>query len=327
VSAPLIPYIQLPELPLDFLLKIPVIGGLFGPTAPTIKPFGTLVALGVYIGSVVALRHSRDRGIDQRKINSFIFWVVGLGFVGGHVFDALFYHPVRVRDDPAYLFKLWDGLSSYGGFMGAAIGTFAWRYRHREAVMPMVECLTSAFPLAWVFGRSGCSVVHDHPGKRSDAWFAVQFPGGGKFDLGLIEMVLTIPLALAFLWLWQRQPKRPVGFYTGWMCALYAPVRLALDFLREEEQFGGDERYAGLTPAQWGSFALFATGVWFLSVSRNAAKQAAFDEATRSLSQPWPELGQASALAEPVDGQQVVIDEGAPPKPKKGKRATGAPKS
>jgi len=48
------------------------------------------------------------------------------------------------------------------------------------------DLVASAFPLSWVFGRSGCSLAHDHPGMLSNAWFAVQYPGGGRFDLGLI---------------------------------------------------------------------------------------------------------------------------------------------
>ncbi|HEY4102249.1 MAG TPA: prolipoprotein diacylglyceryl transferase family protein, partial [Polyangiaceae bacterium] len=121
------------------------------------------------------------------------------------------------------------------------------------------------FPAAWVFGRMGCSVAHDHPGIASDLWFAVQYPGGGRFDLGLYEMLLTIPLALAFLYL--RRKPRPWGFYLGAMSIAYAPVRFALDFLRVKESNGlsgaVDPRYGGLTPAQWACFALLGAGVYF----------------------------------------------------------------
>jgi phosphatidylglycerol:prolipoprotein diacylglycerol transferase len=51
------------------------------------------------------------------------------------------------------------------------------------------------------------------------------------------------------------------------MCTAYAPVRFALDFLRERDGsglLGADPRYAGLTPAQWASFGLLATGIYFL---------------------------------------------------------------
>jgi phosphatidylglycerol:prolipoprotein diacylglycerol transferase len=224
--------------------------------------------------------------------------------------DAVFYHPNHLAQDPAYLFKLWDGLSSYGGFTGAVLGALIWRqvtvtwkpitlpwggepvtifsipskivvagWSRGTPVLPYVECVNSAFPLAWVFGRMGCSSVHDHPGRLSDAWYALRWPmaGGGvvgRLDLGLIEMVLTIPLALAFLILWQRKPVRPLGFYSGRMCVAYAPVRFLLDFLRENEASagalaGGDPRYGGLTPAQWACFGLFALGIFMVQKARS----------------------------------------------------------
>ncbi len=270
---PLIPFIRAPEIPLAFLKYIPILNGLIDPAhPPTIKPFGTLVALGVYIGSVVTMRHARERGLDEKKMNEFIFWVVGIGFIGAHVLDAIFYHPDRVARDPLYIIKLWEGLSSYGGFIGAITGAVLWRWSRRESILGYCEVVNSAFPLAWVFGRSGCAVVHDHPGRLSDAWYAVQWPmhGGvvGRLDLGLIEMVLTIPLAVAFLVLWRRKPIRPLGFYTGIMCVAYAPVRFILDFLREQESdlLGGDPRYGGLTPAQWACFGLLAVGIYFLRI-------------------------------------------------------------
>jgi len=285
VAGPLIPYVTLPEIPLGFLLHVPLLGDLFDPKhPPSIKPFGTLVALGVYLGSIIAMRHARERRLDAKKMNEFIFWVVAAGFIGGHVLDAIFYHPDRVARDPLYVLWLWDGLSSYGGFIGAITGAIAWRIRRAEKILGYCEVVNSAFPLAWVFGRAGCSMVHDHPGRISDAWFAVRYPLSsapglpavpgegfiGRFDLGLYECLLTIPLALAFWLLWRRRPFRPLGFYTGWMCVAYAPVRFLLDFLREREGggiVGADPRYGGLTPAQWACFGLLGLGIYFLRMA------------------------------------------------------------
>jgi len=285
---PMIPYIpgDKLELPLSFLLHLPFLGDIFDAKhPPSIKPFGTLVALGVYIGSVVAMRRAKERGLDAKKMNEFIFWSIGLGFVGGHVLDAVFYHPARVARDPLYIFMLWDGLSSYGGFIGALTGALLWRRSRRESILKYCEVVNSAFPLAWVFGRAGCASVHDHPGRLSDAWFAVRYPASGlglgdqgyvgRFDLGLYECLLSIPLAIAFWILWRRKPVRPLGFYTGIMCTVYAPVRFFLDFLREQEQHGlsgGDPRYLGLTPAQWACFGLLAMGIYFLRMAFTAPK-------------------------------------------------------
>jgi phosphatidylglycerol:prolipoprotein diacylglycerol transferase len=255
---PLIPYVQLPDL-------VVVPQGAFGSFPPiplSLKPFGTLVAIGVYLGAYLAVRQAKRLGLDEKLVVSFIIWVVGAGFVGGHVLDTLFYFPERIAKDPLSLLKLWEGLSSFGGFIGAGIGVFLWRWRHQQPVLPYVDVVGSAFPVGWVFGRSGCAVAHDHPGLRSDLWFAVQYPDGGRFDLGLYEMLLTIPLMVAFLLL--RKRPRPWGFYVGTMAVAYAPTRFALDFLRIRQGATADARYFALTPAQWGCFVLLAIGAVIL---------------------------------------------------------------
>jgi phosphatidylglycerol:prolipoprotein diacylglycerol transferase len=278
VAGPLFPYIEAPELPLAFLKYIPLISSYIDPNdPPSIKPFGTLVALGVYIGTAITMNRVKERKLDGKQVSDFIFWTVAAGFVISHLFDAITYHPDTVAKDPMYLLRIWDGLSSYGGLLGAICGSLAWGYRYKKRVLEYMDLCVSAFPTAWVFGRAGCASVHDHPGALSNAWYAVKFPPHtlqagfeGRYDLGLIEMFLTIPLALACHILWRRNPYRANGFYIGLTLTCYAPVRFILDFLRvtpEDQVFRGaiDPRYFGLTPAQWICFLAIATGIFFLA--------------------------------------------------------------
>jgi phosphatidylglycerol---prolipoprotein diacylglyceryl transferase len=274
-SAPLFPYITLPELTL-------VPAHLFGnfPSIPiSIKPFGALVATGVYLGAYLTLKRARRIGLDERAMSSFIVWIIGAGFIGGHVFDEVFYYPHRLLEDPLSIFKLWDGLSSFGGFTGGVIAMLIWRRRYRAPLLPYADNMSSMFPVGWALGRAGCATAHDHPGVLSNSWLAVRYPGGSRFDLGLLELLLVIPLMLAFLWL-ARKP-RPWGFFLALLCIAYAPLRFALDFLREHQPVPGDARgaidprYFYLTPAQWECFALLGLGVYLLygvlaAVSRGA---------------------------------------------------------
>jgi phosphatidylglycerol:prolipoprotein diacylglycerol transferase len=263
-SAPLIPYITLPEL---VLLPARLFKG-FPPVPISIKPFGALVATGVYLGAHLTIKRARRVGLDERVMASFIAWVVGIGFIGGHVLDEVFYYPQRLVDDPLSLLKLWDGLSSFGGFTGGLIGMLIWRSRQAVPVLPYADNVMSMLPVGWAFGRTGCATAHDHPGLLSNSWLAVQYPGGGRFDLGLLELLLTLPLMFCFLWL-ARKP-RPWGFFSALACISYAPLRFALDFLREHDPVPGDvhgaidPRYFYLTPAQWECFALLALGIFLL---------------------------------------------------------------
>jgi phosphatidylglycerol:prolipoprotein diacylglycerol transferase len=288
-SEPLFPYLTIPEL---VLVPAGLVIG-FPPVPLSIKPFGFLVACGVIIASQLTIRRARRIGLDERVMGSFIAWVVGIGFVGGHVFDELFYYPERMLRDPWSLLRLWDGLSSFGGFTGAVIGMLIWRARYRVPVMPYADNVMAMLPIGWAFGRMGCTTAHDHPGVLSESWLAVQYPGGGRFDLGLLELLVTIPIAIAF-WVLARRP-RPWGFFAAIACTVYAPLRFALDFLRERQAVAGDvhgaidPRYFYLTPAQWECFALFGLGLYLLRyVQRSVARGDAFAaaEIPRALREP-----------------------------------------
>ncbi|RYE92698.1 MAG: prolipoprotein diacylglyceryl transferase [Myxococcales bacterium] len=272
---PLLPYISLPEIPIFPSFTLPGVGVV---DTLSIKPFGALVATGVYAGWALCLRQAKRFHLDVEVMNSFIAWVAGIGFVGGHVIDVILYHPDKLTHAASPMAALqelafiWRSLSSFGGFIGATIGVFIWKYRYKvRETLPWADIMGSAFPLGWVFGRTGCSVAHDHPGLRSDVWFAVQYPGGARFDLGLYEMLFTIPLALSFLYLMRR--PRPAGFFAGLMCMAYAPTRFAFDFLRAQDVRDADPRHLGLTPAQWLCFLLLGVGVFVFWRAMAAAER------------------------------------------------------
>lgn len=237
-----------------------------------IHPFGILVASGVLVGSYLGVRRAVRRGIPRAKFESFSSYVLAFGFVLSHVLDVLMYRPADALRNPLELFMLWKGISSYGGFIGCIVGAFVWKLQKKEPILPCGDQVAAVFPVGWIFGRAGCAVAHDHVGRLSDSPLAVAFPdglywpSGPRFDLGLLELFITIPIAIATLW-FARKPRR-AGAITGFLCVLYAPIRFPLDALRATDISGADARYVGLTPAQWLSIALFVTGVWLLVRAR-----------------------------------------------------------
>jgi len=306
----MIPYIHAPDL------KI-------GPL--TLHPFGLLVATGVILGTWLATRRARQRGLDLEKLNSFITWMLVAGFLGGHMLDEIFYHPDELATHPWKIFYLWEGLSSFGGFAGALIGIILWKYfeavpiaripflgiaipkfRRRPAtlpILPFADLILSVFPVAWIFGRSGCSVVHDHPGmmaepgsflavacdlpmngrpgcmqpervetvlKMSHDSLALMWGKSAQYDLGTLEMMFTVLLAGLLALTWGR--KLTTGSYVAATALAYAPVRFAMDFLRVKNMHQADPRYGGLTPAQWACVALFVFGLVMVKRIRDIRK-------------------------------------------------------
>jgi len=264
VIAPLIPYFEVPELVL-------VRAGAWGNRVPSrdvaLYPFGAFVALSVWLGILLTLKQARRVGLSSRATLNFALWIVVGGFVGGHLGHLLLYQPSQLASDPWALLEIANGQSSLGGFAGAVGAMLLWSRRFRVAPWSgFSEALCSSLPAAWTVGRLGCAVAHDHPGVRSDSPLAVVYPDGGRWDLGLAEAVLVLPLAIVFLVL-RRQPRSRT-FFARWTATYYLPLRFFLDFLRARHLPGSDPRYWGLTSVQWACLALMGFGIRHLCSRR-----------------------------------------------------------
>lgn len=258
----------------------------------TIHAFGVMVALAVIFGEYIATRRVKALGLDTRVSDGLIWWAIIIGFIISHLYVVFFYYPGRLLNEPLYLFKIWDGISSLGGIVG---GLFAiWLYfRLKQPQMPWgtrmryLDAVTFAFPFAWIFGRLGCTLAHDHPGvvthfplsvslanEQAQAYITHMYAEMGRlselppvtelatmgfFDLGLLEFLYTLLVIAPIFVIVGRRKDHPPGFFLALFIMVYTPVRFMLDFLRLV-----DATYLGLTPAQWIMIPLFGLALFLM---------------------------------------------------------------
>jgi len=212
-----------------------------------------------------------NHDLDMALANEFIGYVVIPGFLCAYFLNALFYHPEYVLEafeNPSTLFSRFFGLSSYGGFIGAVLGALVWKRKRGESLLAYGDATSFALVFGWLFGRTGCFVVHDHPGAITDFPLAVADyqvgapPFMPRHDLGFYEVIWSLVVA-ALLWK-LGQKRRPRGFFLMLVPMLYTPVRFLLDFLRATDIGAADRRYAGLTPAQYASVVFFIISAFLL---------------------------------------------------------------
>lgn len=250
----LVPYIQIPSV------TIPL-GGL---DPLVLDPWAALVCIGFIAGLEVSRARGIRLGLDVRDIVDGIVFIVGMGFVVGHLVHVLAYNQhLLVERGWTELLRLWGGFSSTGGFIGAVLGgTLFYKVVRKRSFWIHADAVVFGFPIGWVFGRTGCFLAHDHIGKPSEFFLAVNYPGGARHDLGLYEAMWTAVIAITFFAL-RNRPFRP-GFFLALFAAMYAPARFGFDFLRNTDLDNADVRWAGLTPAQWGMLVLSGAAVWLL---------------------------------------------------------------
>lgn len=272
-----------------------------------IQAFGVIVAAGVLIGAAILRRYAEWHGVSDDHIRGITGWITVTGFIGAHVFDVLAYEPHKLDEEigmwppsqwPALL-RLWDGISSYGGFVGGAAGFAFYVWWKRLPARLFADIAIIGLLPAFSIGRIGCTVVSDHVGAMvdPDKWYAFlameyptsfnnaavrelveSLPAGARpeyitaWNLGLVEFLYLVPVNALILWLAFRPDKRtPAGFITVLTGVLYAPVRFFLDFLRPEAT---DKLHAGLTFAQWASVVAFGASIYVAAKILKSGKPA-----------------------------------------------------
>ena len=273
----MIPYFPQPEV------------HLFGPL--TVHAFGTIVAVAVIVGWRMAIARARAKRLDPELVQDLLSYVVLCGFVFAHFYSVLAYFPREAMRDPLLLLKVWEDISSFGGFAGGLLGLwlfFRFKARDVDAAgrLRYLDVIAYVFPFAWAIGRLACTVAHDHPGTvttfplgislkspEAQAYIASFYREAGRLaelppraelakmafhDLGWYEFLYMVCLMVpAFLAL-DRKP-RPTGFFLVAFPLLYVPARFFLDFLRIS-----DARYLGLTPGQYGGIVVFLAAFFFM---------------------------------------------------------------
>lgn len=226
-----------------------------------------LVAAAVLTGHFLFLARTRRQGIDTPVAAGMSFSAYACGFIGSHLLKLVYDPSVVLRGGWTAVFSIFSSMSSFGGLFGALAGMvlyFRLRKIDDATRWRMIDSGAFVFPFGWIFGRLGCTLVHDHPGSASMSWLAI----AGRWDLGFLELLFdALVIVPLFLWL-DRRPRR-AGFYPGVFLSIYGLFRIALDQLHLDPP-----RYGGITVDQWAGAAAVLAGVWFLKMSTTRPMEA-----------------------------------------------------
>lgn len=220
----------------------------------------TLAVIGIVVVYLLFRRQARRWNLDPDEAGWLAVAMLVAGLAGAFLFRWI-YVPDAVARDPWIWTKTTAGAASFGGFAGGLLAAplyfFARRIPAAQA-WKYLDALALVFPAGWLFGRLGCSLVHDHPGVRSSSWLAVAYPGFPRYDLAVLEVLFLGLVLIPAFWRLAQQP-RPARFYLGAFLSIYGVFRVLLDRLHVDPP-----TYVGFTVDQWGYGAMTAAGLAML---------------------------------------------------------------
>jgi len=208
----------------------------------TIRGYGLMIALGILIGGFVAKREARRRdlrALDEQFLSIAMLLAIA-GFLGGKLAyvwteDAGAWPRTLDREELAIFMR--QGFVFYGTLI-ACILTLVLVLRHFDLpLLPSVDTLALATPLAHGFGRLGCFMAGCCYGCAADLPWSVTFTEGqGLNGVALHPVQLYEAVAELCVFLWLYRYVRPRAVFPGqvtlsYLCA-YAVIRIGTELLR-----------------------------------------------------------------------------------------------
>jgi len=162
--------------PVLFVLPVPWVGPL------AIKSYGFMIMLGFLFGLWLALRRARKENVNPDVI--WDFWVYGLigGIVGGRILYIL-ENLDQFNGHWLGLFRIWEGgLSFFGGFGLAAVGTWIMLRIRKVSVLKVYDIMVVSLALGLAFGKMGCFLNGCCFGRLTTSFTGVTYPVSTPFD-------------------------------------------------------------------------------------------------------------------------------------------------
>lgn len=213
-----------------------------------IRWYGVMYVLAFWIAWALLPYLAKKRGVtlSRDRWTSIVAWgALGI-VVGGRLGYGLLYDPHFFLANPGEIFKIWHGgMSSHGGFIGAALGV--WWAARSLPLLSIADVISIPAALGLALGRIG---------NLTNKEFGM-YP--------MYEAIADLCIAGICYVLFVRWKGKP-GTVFSLFLILYGIARFLLEYLRPQEW----SQLVGLTRGQLYTIPLFVIGcILYLRANRN----------------------------------------------------------
>ncbi len=213
-----------------------------------IRYYGVIIALAAVSGFYLAIKRAPQFGLEQKRAEDILFWVVLGGYVGArlyHVLSSIGYY----SQNPTGIFKVWNGgLSIYGAVLGGILSLWVLKrlYTVHWPLLALLDWLAPCVLVGQIIGRFGNLFNYEAFGYPTnlpwkmfvpEIFRPIQYASAAFFHPWFLYEALGNIIILVFL-LKIFKPKA-AGEVVFMYLLLYNSLRFALEFLRIDSTFIG----------------------------------------------------------------------------------------
>ena len=204
----------------------------------------------------------------KNKFDDFIaFLILGI-IIGGRLGYVFFYNFEYYFNNPADIFKIWQGgMSFHGGLIGVIIATIWFSKKNNQNFFDYLDIVSLVAPIGIFFGRLANFINSELYGIETNMPWAVKFvqiDNLFRHPSQLYEAIFE-GIILFFILIYFRKKgfmKIP-GFISGLFLIFYSIFRFLIEFYRApDEQLG--YLFFSLTMGQIISFIFLMIGIYLI---------------------------------------------------------------
>lgn len=210
-----------------------------------VRWYGILIASGVLIGAILALREAKRVGLNEETLMDFLLWEVPLCLVGARLYYVIFSWDMY-KDNPIEALNIRNGgLAIHGAIIMAIIVAVIFTRIRKIDFWTIADVCAPSLILAQSIGRWGNYINQEAHGGPTNLPWGIMVNGVKVHPTFLYESIWNF---LVFLFLiWYRKNKQKVkGEVFLLYISLYSFIRFFIEGLRTDSLMLGPIRVAQL---------------------------------------------------------------------------------
>lgn len=232
--------------------------------------YGLMYLCGFAAGYWLALREAAMGRLPLNKdqISDLLFYIAMGLIIGGRLGYGLFYGIAQWREDPLWIFRVWEGgMAFHGGFLGVVVAVMLFARKVGVPLARISDLAAFVVVPGLGFGRIGNFIGQELWGRPTDMPWGMVFQadalGLARHPSQLYQAVLEGLVLFAILFWYTRKP-RPAWAPTALFLLLYGLFRFMVEFVREPDAHIGFDLFGWMSRGQILSLPMMLAGVILL---------------------------------------------------------------
>ena len=204
--------------------------------------YGVLMATGMIIGTLLALKEAKRVGIKEDDVLDLAIIAIPIGLLSARLYYVIFNWSFYSQNPSQILNFRGGGMAIHGALIGGILTGYIFTKIKKIDFLKMADAVIIGMPLAQAIGRWGNFINGEAHGGPTDVPWAIVVNGEKVHPTFLYESIWNLGIFI-FLWMF-RKKKQYEGQIIVWYVTLYSLGRFFIEGLRTDSLMIGPLRMA-----------------------------------------------------------------------------------